>query len=147
MVLDPVVTTGCHLRPYDNQAGPDILESLITCRAAAWPRWKLCRPTPAILYECSGCGATLRRSRGDCCVFCSFGSVPCPPIQAVRSGGREAVMTTKPLKPRVMLAKRRGRARWLGGSKVAIVAAIFAPIVVRGAVDDRALVDRNGHAF
>jgi hypothetical protein len=36
-------------------------------------------------YSCSGCGATLRPKLGDCCVFCSYGSVPCPPIQAERS--------------------------------------------------------------
>jgi hypothetical protein len=30
----------------------------------------------------------LRPKAGDCCVFCSYGSVPCPPIQAERSGWR-----------------------------------------------------------
>jgi hypothetical protein len=45
-------------------------------------------PTNAcqFFYSCSGCGATLRPKLGDCCVFCSYGSVPCPPIQAERSG-------------------------------------------------------------
>jgi len=32
-------------------------------------------------YECTGCGALLEPRRGDCCVFCSWGSVPCPPVQ------------------------------------------------------------------
>ncbi|MEK1872550.1 MAG: GDCCVxC domain-containing (seleno)protein [Rhizobium altiplani] len=32
-------------------------------------------------HECQGCGATLKAKHGDCCVFCSYGSVPCPPIQ------------------------------------------------------------------
>ena len=31
-------------------------------------------------YECTGCGQLLRPKRGDCCVFCSFGSVKCPPV-------------------------------------------------------------------
>jgi hypothetical protein len=35
-------------------------------------------------YECSNCGALLRPNVGDCCVFCSYGSVPCPPIQQQR---------------------------------------------------------------
>ena len=35
-------------------------------------------------YECTGCGAFLRPKPGDCCVFCSYGSVPCPPIQQGR---------------------------------------------------------------
>nr|WP_250813154.1 GDCCVxC domain-containing (seleno)protein [Neorhizobium tomejilense] len=40
-------------------------------------------PTDAcqFFYECSGCGMLLRPKTGDCCVFCSFGDVPCPPIQ------------------------------------------------------------------
>jgi hypothetical protein len=32
-------------------------------------------------YECTGCGELLRPGPGDCCVFCSYGTVPCPPIQ------------------------------------------------------------------
>lgn len=40
-------------------------------------------PTDACLYfyECKGCGAMLKPKEGDCCVFCSFGTVPCPPVQ------------------------------------------------------------------
>ncbi len=33
-------------------------------------------------YECRGCGTLLKPKPGDCCVFCSYGSVKCPPIQA-----------------------------------------------------------------
>jgi hypothetical protein len=32
-------------------------------------------------YECTSCGTVLRPKPGDCCVFCSYGSVPCPPKQ------------------------------------------------------------------
>ncbi|MCP4283068.1 MAG: hypothetical protein GY792_01240 [Gammaproteobacteria bacterium] len=32
-------------------------------------------------YECTGCGKLLRPKPGDCCVFCSFGTIPCPPKQ------------------------------------------------------------------
>jgi len=40
-------------------------------------------PTNAcqFFYDCAGCGELLRPKAGDCCVFCSYGSVPCPPIQ------------------------------------------------------------------
>jgi hypothetical protein len=38
-------------------------------------------------YECEGCGARLTPKAGDCCVFCSYGSVPCPPIQKARQEG------------------------------------------------------------
>jgi hypothetical protein len=43
-------------------------------------------------YECPACQALLKPKQGDCCVFCSYGSVPCPPIQLQAScqtqGGR-----------------------------------------------------------
>ena len=32
-------------------------------------------------YECSHCHARLKAKEGDCCVFCSYGSVKCPPKQ------------------------------------------------------------------
>lgn len=32
-------------------------------------------------YDCKGCGETLKPLPGSCCVFCSYGSIPCPPIQ------------------------------------------------------------------
>jgi hypothetical protein len=41
-------------------------------------------------YECNNCGTVLRPKSGDCCVFCSYGSVPCPPIQIERAGGDAA---------------------------------------------------------
>jgi hypothetical protein len=33
------------------------------------------------IYECVTCGTMLRPKLGDCCVFCSYGSVPCPPVK------------------------------------------------------------------
>ncbi|MBZ9792915.1 hypothetical protein K9B32_22870 [Rhizobium sp. 3T7] len=49
-------------------------------------------PTDAcqVFYDCMGCGAKLRPKAGDCCVFCSYGDVPCPPIQATRERGNLA---------------------------------------------------------
>ncbi|HTO94011.1 MAG TPA: GDCCVxC domain-containing (seleno)protein [Bacteroidota bacterium] len=32
-------------------------------------------------YECEACHSVLRPKRGDCCVFCSYGTVKCPPVQ------------------------------------------------------------------
>jgi len=32
-------------------------------------------------YQCLNCGTLLKPKAGDCCVFCSFGSVRCPPMQ------------------------------------------------------------------
>lgn len=28
-------------------------------------------------YECKGCGVLLKPKKSDCCVFCSYGTVPC----------------------------------------------------------------------
>ena len=41
-------------------------------------------PTDAcqFYYDCKGCGEILRPTAGDCCVYCSFGTMKCPPIQA-----------------------------------------------------------------
>ena len=38
-------------------------------------------PTDACVYyhPCNGCRTLLKPKPGDCCVFCSYGSVPCPP--------------------------------------------------------------------
>ena len=42
-------------------------------------------PMPAdacvFFHECSACHTVIRPNAGDCCVFCSYGSVPCPPMQ------------------------------------------------------------------
>jgi len=35
-------------------------------------------------YECRGCQTLLKPKAGDCCVFCSYGTVACPPIQQDR---------------------------------------------------------------
>jgi len=63
-----------------------ITESMITCPACGTSRAET-MPIDACqyFYECTGCGMLLRPKPGDCCVFCSYGSVPCPPIQT--SGG------------------------------------------------------------
>ncbi len=38
----------------------------------------------AFFYTCSACETTLRPAAGDCCVFCTWADVPCPPIQRQR---------------------------------------------------------------
>jgi hypothetical protein len=34
-----------------------------------------------VVYQCRACGVTLRPKAGTCCVFCSYGTTPCPPKQ------------------------------------------------------------------
>lgn len=40
-------------------------------------------PTDACqwFYECIACHALLKPLPGDCCVYCSYGTVKCPPVQ------------------------------------------------------------------
>lgn len=59
-----------------------ILHSTLICPHCGHQSVEL-MPTDACLFfhECAGCDELLRPKPGDCCVFCSYGSVPCPPIQ------------------------------------------------------------------
>lgn len=59
-----------------------ILQSTLTCPACGHQSTEI-MPTDACLFfhECPHCGVLLRPKPGDCCVFCSYGNVPCPPIQ------------------------------------------------------------------
>lgn len=60
-----------------------VLESTITCPKCGYQKVEV-MPTDACqwFYECAGCKILLRPKAGDCCVFCSYGDVPCPPIQS-----------------------------------------------------------------
>ncbi|MGE3280054.1 MAG: GDCCVxC domain-containing (seleno)protein [Alphaproteobacteria bacterium] len=62
-----------------------VLESVLTCPECATEKLET-MPTNAcqFFYECIGCGELLRPKPGDCCVFCSYGSIPCPPLQENR---------------------------------------------------------------
>ncbi|WP_371741456.1 GDCCVxC domain-containing (seleno)protein [Erysipelothrix sp. HDW6C] len=59
-----------------------MLESTITCPHCHKETVEV-MPTDAcqFFYTCPHCNERLKAKTGDCCVFCSFGSVPCPPIQ------------------------------------------------------------------
>jgi len=67
-----------------------IAQSVITCpRCGASKRETMPADACQFFYECSSCGAMLRPKPGDCCVFCSYGDVACPPIQAARATGEQ----------------------------------------------------------
>ena len=61
--------------------------SRLTCPHCGWNE-VLVMPEDACLwfFDCPGCGTMLKPKVGDCCVFCSYGDVPCPPVQL--SGGK-----------------------------------------------------------
>ena len=58
------------------------LESVLTCPHCGFAAHET-MPTDACLYiyECGHCKALLFPQHGDCCVFCSYGSLKCPPVQ------------------------------------------------------------------
>jgi hypothetical protein len=70
--------------PAQNRASETAmqLESTLTC-PECHHRVVETMPTDAcqFFYDCKGCGARLKPKHGDCCVFCSYGDVPCPPVQ------------------------------------------------------------------
>ncbi|HVH76279.1 MAG TPA: GDCCVxC domain-containing (seleno)protein [Stellaceae bacterium] len=64
-----------------------VTRSVITCPSCGAAKAET-MPLDACsyFYECGGCGVVLRPKPGDCCVFCSYGSMPCPPVQRAAPG-------------------------------------------------------------
>lgn len=60
-----------------------IRESVLTCPQCGFAKAET-MPIDAcqFFYQCANCKTVLRPKPGDCCVFCSYGSVKCPSIQA-----------------------------------------------------------------
>lgn len=58
------------------------LKSIIKCPECGFEKEET-MPTDAcqFFYKCTGCHTRLKSKEGDCCVFCSYGTVACPPIQ------------------------------------------------------------------
>ncbi|MFX1252630.1 MAG: GDCCVxC domain-containing (seleno)protein [Promethearchaeota archaeon] len=59
-----------------------IEKSVVTCPNCGFEKEEtmpldLC----VIYYECTNCKKILKPKPGDCCVFCSYGNIPCPPEQ------------------------------------------------------------------
>lgn len=57
-------------------------ESVLTCPHCGYAK---CETMPddacQFFYQCEQCQTLLRPQAGDCCVFCSYGTVKCPPVQ------------------------------------------------------------------
>ncbi|MTI89332.1 MAG: hypothetical protein FH748_15355 [Balneolaceae bacterium] len=58
------------------------LESIITCPNCGHESTET-MPTDScqFFWQCPNCDEMLKPNQGDCCVFCSYGDTPCPPIQ------------------------------------------------------------------
>lgn len=65
-----------------------VLDSTLTCPQCGHRKTER-MPVDACqwFYDCENCHAVLKPKTGDCCVFCSYGTVPCPPIQASGAEG------------------------------------------------------------
>ncbi|MDQ3193199.1 MAG: hypothetical protein M3Q58_16570 [Bacteroidota bacterium] len=58
------------------------LKSILTCPKCGLKKEEI-MPVDSCQYffQCEGCKEVLKPLQGDCCVYCSYGSVKCPPIQ------------------------------------------------------------------
>jgi hypothetical protein len=58
------------------------LNSTITCPKCGFQKKEL-MPTNScqFFYACLECKSILKPIKGDCCVFCSYGNIVCPPKQ------------------------------------------------------------------
>lgn len=65
-----------------------ILVSSVTCPHCN-ARHEATMPEDAcqIMLDCPACRRAIRPRPGQCCVFCSWGTVPCPPVQAAAARG------------------------------------------------------------
>lgn len=63
-----------------------ILKSTITCTNCGHQKEEV-MPTDSCqyFYDCENCRSVLKPKAGDCCVFCSYGTVKCPPMQNIAS--------------------------------------------------------------
>jgi hypothetical protein len=60
--------------------------SLITCPYCGFAKDEIMPAKSCqITYRCTNCGADLWPAAGDCCVYCTYGSVPCQAIQVARA--------------------------------------------------------------
>jgi hypothetical protein len=71
--------------PSEGKRATPLLESVVTCPGCGFDQpERMPLGQCVFFYECRRCRAMLRAKPGDCCVFCTYGSVACPPVQATR---------------------------------------------------------------
>lgn len=71
-----------HCSQLNQEMSEVLLESVLVCPICGFAKQET-MPLDAcqFFYECHQCKTLLRPKPGDCCVFCSYGSVKCPPMQ------------------------------------------------------------------
>lgn len=59
-----------------------ITKSIITCPNCGFQKEEtMPENSCCFFYECKNCHVVLKPKNGYCCVFCSYGTVNCPPVQ------------------------------------------------------------------
>jgi hypothetical protein len=59
-----------------------ILKATLTCpECGKSSRERMPTDACQYFYDCPHCKALLKPKPGDCCVFCSYSDVKCPPMQ------------------------------------------------------------------
>lgn len=90
-VLDGVLESAAFQKVGSRPAMTTSTLSTITCPSCGHRATEM-MPVDAFLtsYECKGCAIVLRPKAGRDCIFCSYGDVACPPVQAQRAASAEA---------------------------------------------------------
>lgn len=59
-----------------------IYKSTVTCPECGFTKEEIMKTDSCLFfYKCDSCEKLLKPKDGDCCVFCSYGTVKCPPVQ------------------------------------------------------------------
>ncbi|PWI49307.1 hypothetical protein CEE45_01875 [Candidatus Heimdallarchaeota archaeon B3_Heim] len=59
-----------------------ILNSTVTCSTCGHENMVVMpEDSCQLVYTCPECDSVLGPKSGDCCVFCSYGDMKCPPMQ------------------------------------------------------------------
>ncbi|WP_232897276.1 GDCCVxC domain-containing (seleno)protein [Pontibaca salina] len=69
-----------------NDGSETIRQTTLTCPSCGHAATET-MPTDSCqwFYECAACHTVLRPREGDCCVYCSYATAPCPPVQEGKS--------------------------------------------------------------
>jgi hypothetical protein len=76
------MTKSKHIQSTNHAEKSIILQSVITCPKCGHQKEEK-MPTDAcqFFYACDNCHEVLKPKKGDCCVYCSYGTNVCPPMQ------------------------------------------------------------------
>lgn len=58
------------------------LKTIVRCPYCSFEKEEI-MPTDrcVFFYKCENCNKIIKPKEGDCCVFCSYGTEKCPPMQ------------------------------------------------------------------